>query len=58
MAAVLYVDEQRMLRSDCMGAHADLNLRCPQNAYGSFFLRYALYAIKDAVWEKSHFGIN
>ena len=28
MDTVIDVDEQRMLRSDCMGARADLGLRC------------------------------
>ena len=27
---VVYVDRQRLLRSDCIDAHADLDLRCPQ----------------------------
>ena len=32
MDTVLYVDEQRILRSDCTDAHADLDLSCPQIA--------------------------
>ena len=32
MDTVVYVDEQRMIRSDCTDAHADLDLRCPQIA--------------------------
>ena len=27
-----YVDEQKMPKLDCTDAHADLDLRCPQNA--------------------------
>ena len=36
MDTVVYVDEHRMLRSDCTDAHADLDLRCPQIAQGPF----------------------
>ena len=36
MGTVVYVDEQKMPRLDCIGARADLDLRCPQNAYGPF----------------------
>ena len=32
MNTVVYVDEQRMLRSDCTDAHVDLDLRCSQIA--------------------------
>ena len=30
--AVVYVDQQRMSRSDCTDVHTDLDLRWPQNA--------------------------
>ena len=40
MGAVLYVDEQRMLRSDCTDAHGDLDLRFPQSIT-AFFVRKA-----------------
>ena len=30
MDTVVYVNEQTMLRSDCMHAHADLDLHCLQ----------------------------
>ena len=36
MDTVVYVDEQRMLKSDGTHAHADLDLHCPQNALGPF----------------------
>ena len=36
MDSVVYVDEQRTLRSDCTDAHADLDLRCPQMYKGLF----------------------
>ena len=36
MDTVVYVDEQRMLRSDCIDAHADLDLCCLQIALGPF----------------------
>ena len=36
MFTVVYVDEQRMLRSDCTYAHADLDLSYPQICKGLF----------------------
>ena len=36
MDTVVYVDKQKMLRSDCMDAHTDLDLRYPQMAKGPF----------------------
>ena len=36
MDTVVYVNKQRMLKSDCTYAHTDLDLHCPQIAYGPF----------------------
>ena len=36
MDTVVYVDEQRMLRSGCIDAHADLDCHCSQKHKGSF----------------------
>ena len=33
---VVYVDEQKIARLDCIDTHNDLDLHCPQNAYVSF----------------------
>ena len=33
---VVYVDDQRMLRSDCTDVHTDLSLRCSQMTSESF----------------------
>ena len=41
MDTVVYVDEQRMHRSDCMVAHADLEFRCSLITYEPLFSRYA-----------------
>ena len=41
---VVYVDEQKMLRLDCIDAHADLDLLCPQINKGPF---RALRIIRD-----------
>ena len=30
METVVYVNKQRMLRSDCADAHTDLDIHCPQ----------------------------
>ena len=45
MATIVYVYEQRLLRSDCMDAHADLDLCCPQIVYEDLFrsLRIILF---------------
>ena len=38
MDTVVYVDKQRMLRSDCTDVHVDLYLHCLQTAKQAFFL--------------------
>ena len=50
MGDVVYVNKQRMLRSDCMNAHADLDVHCPQMYKGLF---HALGIIQYfALWGK------
>ena len=40
MGTVIYIHEQRMLRSDCMDVHADLDLHCQQIVYRALLHAY------------------
>ena len=37
MGTAVYVEEQRILRSDCTNTHADLDLRCPYSESSLMF---------------------
>ena len=55
MDTVVYVDEQRMLRSDNTDEHANLDLPCLQIVMGKFALHYFVQ-VSEPQSQKMYFG--